>query len=132
MEPFSPRCRCALGRGKSCCPCSCFPSLCPLYWPWCAPPPLFSPRTSRRSSGSCCLSPTMWCLLLHVSSYLKRCCRRNETRLPHPRCFDGGSAQLWPVSGASRGSHGADHRGSAADLVLSCFLLLDSFLAIYD
>src|SRR5205807_3207854 len=34
--------------------------------------------------GSCCLPPTMWCLLSLVYFCLSRCCRRNETGVPNP------------------------------------------------
>ena len=49
----------------------------------------------RRASGSCCFSPTMWCLLLLVWRCLKRFCRRNgNERLPHPRGSYGSAAGL--------------------------------------
>src|ERR1700756_4718098 len=93
MELFSPLCRCVHAAAKSCCLCYCFQSPFPLCNRWLRPLASFSPGTAPPVSGSCCFSPTMWCLLLLVWHYSKPCCRQNETRVSHscdPHRFPAG------------------------------------------
>src|SRR5438552_15753476 len=122
MGHFSLQCPCARAAAKSCslCCCSRFRSLhCSLWWRRLR---RLLPAKFQSSSGSSCLWPTMWCLLLAVSSYLQRCCTPNDTRICTTWRADGCAAQLRDVPG-----HGCRTHRTAPGRGLSHYLLPRAF-----
>src|SRR5579862_5938681 len=120
-----PPCPCARVVGRSCCRFCSFRFPSQPYSRWSKRRDPFSPESSRPSSGSYCLLPTMWCLLWLASSSLNWSYTRNENHFPHSCRFDRSFAGLWSLPGVGCGSHRADDGRRSAHLLLSRAVRLD-------
>src|SRR2546427_12982703 len=96
------------------------------------PRPLFSPVNSPLGSGSCCLPPTMWCLLSLVSCFSKWFCTRNETHFHRFRPAHRPTSQLRPLSSAHSCPDREDHGRCSTHLLLSRAVRLDRVPAVHD